>query len=224
MSSLEKSIEAKLSNWRYQDSVQRTDSVGESKKPRKKKGAKRRRPTAGVEPFVHTLPSTEAVVPSSSISAGQSTDDDALSQVLISSSPTQEWSDVPRKLKRRVLSLNNASRRDDNSSRNSKDGDASQASAKGHDLHNGKIANARDFVETHRFEVGALGSSALAKKERKLYQNAQLLRLGCRRPKNLRMPIGMLNGMRKKQREDAKKEKQRLVEEGMLVSSKRRRH
>lgn len=77
------------------------------------------------------------------------------------------------------------------------------------------------FVEQHRFEVGAFGSSGLEKRDKKAYRAAQLLRLGCRAPRKQKMPIAILLGMRKKQQERDQREKESKREEGVLISSKR---
>ena len=77
------------------------------------------------------------------------------------------------------------------------------------------------YVERHRSEVGDLGCSALGKKEKKKYELARLAKLGCKPPKNQRKPIGILVGIRKKEKERAKKQKERMLETGMLVRARR---
>lgn len=86
----------------------------------------------------------------------------------------------------------------------------------------GNEVDAMQFVDKHRREVGRFGSRALGKRDRKRYDTAELVKLGCRRPKNQKMPIGVLEETRKyiKMKEAQKKEMD--LASGMLVRSKRR--
>lgn len=78
------------------------------------------------------------------------------------------------------------------------------------------------FVEQHRREVNWYGSKGLTKKDRKKFEMEERIKLGCRRPKNEKVPIGILQGMRKKEKERAKKQKELDLASGMLIRSKRR--
>lgn len=79
------------------------------------------------------------------------------------------------------------------------------------------------FVEEHRREIGRFGSKALDKKDRRAYEVEDLARLGCRPPKQQKMPIGILQQKRKKEKEQLALKKQADLESGMLVRSRRRK-
>lgn len=81
--------------------------------------------------------------------------------------------------------------------------------------------DASHFVESHRREVGRFGSQSLHRRDRKKYQLAQLIKLGCRKPKGQKMPIGLLQEQRKRDKIRAQKKKQQHVASGMLLRSKR---
>lgn len=82
--------------------------------------------------------------------------------------------------------------------------------------------DAVQFVNTFRREVGQFGSKALDKKRKRAYQTDELVKLGCRPPKNKKMPIGVLQEERRKEKERAAEEKELQLASGMLVRSKRR--
>lgn len=82
--------------------------------------------------------------------------------------------------------------------------------------------DSREMVEAFRREVGVLGSTALGKKDRSNYETAELVRLGCKPPRNQKMPLGLLLAKRKKEKLQAEKDKQHKLETGMLVRSKRK--
>lgn len=79
------------------------------------------------------------------------------------------------------------------------------------------------FVEEHRREIGRFGSKALDKNDRRAYEAEDLARLGCRPPKRQKMPIGILQQKRKKEKEQLARKKQTDLESGMLVRSRRRK-
>lgn len=81
---------------------------------------------------------------------------------------------------------------------------------------------ATEYVDKYRREVGRFGSQALQKRDRKSFEAAERLRLGCRAPKNQKMPIATLIAKRKKQKSLAAKKKEMDLAAGMLVRSKRR--
>jgi Domain of unknown function (DUF4602) len=83
------------------------------------------------------------------------------------------------------------------------------------------LLSARGFVEHHKREVSELGASGLSKKARRDFELRQRQALGCRAPKGQRMPLPMVLGIRKKQREREAKEQQQALESGMLIRSKR---
>lgn len=82
--------------------------------------------------------------------------------------------------------------------------------------------DAAQFVDSHRREVSRFGSRALDKRERKSFEAAEMIRLGCRRPKNPKMPIGLLIRKREKQKVRGAKKKEMDLATGMLVRSKRK--
>jgi hypothetical protein len=81
--------------------------------------------------------------------------------------------------------------------------------------------SAHAFVEQHRREVNELGASGLSKKARRDFELRKRQALGCRAPKSQKMPLPMLLGIRKKQREREAKEKKQALASGMLIRSKR---
>lgn len=83
--------------------------------------------------------------------------------------------------------------------------------------------DARQFVEQHRSEIGQFGSRGLHKRDRKQYETAHLVKLGCRRPKNQKMPIGVLVKKRRYQNIREQKKKDMDIATGMLVRTKRKR-
>lgn len=86
-----------------------------------------------------------------------------------------------------------------------------------------KAANVAQFVDDHRREIGRFGSKALLKKDRRAYEIEELTKLGCRPPKSQKMPIGLLQEKRKKEKEQLARKKQMDLESGMLIRSKRKR-
>jgi hypothetical protein len=84
-----------------------------------------------------------------------------------------------------------------------------------------KEVSAHAFVEQHRREVNELGASGLSKKARRDFELRKRQALGCRAPKSQKMPLPMLLGIRKKQREREAKEKEQAIASGMLIRSKR---
>lgn len=89
---------------------------------------------------------------------------------------------------------------------------------------NGKdvSADAAEIVEKYRREVGRFGSRALHKSDRKKYETSQLQKLGCRKPKNEKMPIGILTKKRKYQKIRERKKKEMDTATGMLVRAGRK--
>lgn len=83
------------------------------------------------------------------------------------------------------------------------------------------IANIKQFVDSHRREVGRFGATALDKKNKRAFETAELVKLGCRPPKNQKMPIGLLQARRKKEKERAAEQKELDIASGMLIRSKR---
>jgi hypothetical protein len=83
------------------------------------------------------------------------------------------------------------------------------------------VLSARGFVEHHKREVSELGASGLSKKARRDFELRKRQDLGCRAPKGQRMPLPMVLGILKKQREREAKEQQQALESGMLIRSKR---
>lgn len=79
------------------------------------------------------------------------------------------------------------------------------------------------FVNVHRSEIGNFGASGLDKKTAKDYEVENLVKLGCRRPKNPKMPLWMLQRQRQKEKERATKKKEVDIVSGMLTRSKRRK-
>lgn len=82
--------------------------------------------------------------------------------------------------------------------------------------------DAFQFVEEFRREVGQFGAQGLAKKDKQSYEMAQLIKLGCRPPKNEKIPIGMLIEDRKRKKIAEAKKKEMDIATGMLVRSKRK--
>lgn len=88
---------------------------------------------------------------------------------------------------------------------------------------NAQELDAAEFVDSHRREIGRFGSQALHKYDRKSFEKAERIRLGCRQPKNQKVPIGLLITKRRKQNIKAAKKKEMDLATGMLVRSKRRK-
>lgn len=86
----------------------------------------------------------------------------------------------------------------------------------------GNEFDAIEYVESYRREVGRFGSQGLHKRDRKQYETAQLVSLGCRKPKNQKMPIGVLVKKREYQKTREERKKAMDLATGMLVRSKRR--
>lgn len=82
--------------------------------------------------------------------------------------------------------------------------------------------SATAYVEQHRREVGELGASALSKRNKKEYEARKRLEQGCKVLKQQKMPLPMLLGVRKKQRQRDLKAKELALASGMLIRSKRR--
>lgn len=80
-----------------------------------------------------------------------------------------------------------------------------------------------DYVDTHRREVGRFGSQGLDKRDKRAYQTAQLVKLGCKPPKNPKMPIGLLQRVRQRQSQRQQEKKEMDIATGMLVRSRRKR-
>lgn len=78
------------------------------------------------------------------------------------------------------------------------------------------------FVDDHRREIGRFGANALTKKVAQEYETAELVKLGCRPLKSPKMPIGLLQEKRKKEKERAAKQRELDFASGMLIRSKRR--
>ena len=81
----------------------------------------------------------------------------------------------------------------------------------------------QQYVERHRGIIGKLGAAGLNKRERRAYETAQLVKLGCRKPKNQKMPISMLANQRRNEKKRAKQKKELDLVTGMLVRVKRKR-
>lgn len=126
---------------------------------------------------------------------------ESLSETLLK--PREEWAEAPR-----IAELPIGKKR----VRGNKEGPEEKESL-----------SAAAFVEQHRFEVGKLGARALEKRERKAYEAAMLLRLGCRPPRNQKMPIGLLIEQRSKEKARALEDREKKREEGVLISSKRKK-
>lgn len=97
-----------------------------------------------------------------------------------------------------------------------------QSAPTGTQLSEAPKVDAAQFVDSHRREVGRFGSRALDKRERKSFDAAELIRLGCRPPKNNKIPIGLLIRKRQKQKVREAKKKEMDLATGMLVRSKRK--
>lgn len=217
MDALEEEVSGRLLEWRSKDekSLSVSNTTAKGGKVKKRRRRKRER-TESSQPSKPT--SVENVrLPQPKASPDEV--DAVLERALIKPSASSQWSDFSA-----------SSRAEKDLGRVTK----SRAGAGGRrgGRRNGKNGNfakekeeesALRFVEQHRFEVGAFGSSGLDKRDKKAYRASQLLRLGCRAPRKQKMPIAILLGMRKKQKERDQKEKEKKREEGVLISSKRKK-
>lgn len=102
--------------------------------------------------------------------------------------------------------------------RNAEDGGARKSNSNKND-----DDDVADYVDTHRREVGRFGSEGLEKRDKRSYQTAQLVKLGCKPPKNPKMPIGLLQRVRQRQRDRDQEKKEMDRATGMLVRSRRKR-
>lgn len=82
--------------------------------------------------------------------------------------------------------------------------------------------DAMEFVDAHRREIGRFGSKALDKRNKRAYEIEDLVKLGCRHPIKQKMPIGLLQHKRKKEKDRLAHEKEMNLASGMLIRSKRR--
>lgn len=78
------------------------------------------------------------------------------------------------------------------------------------------------FVEKFRREVGEVGAAALGKKDKKMFEARRRAELGMKEVKPQTMPLPMLVGVRKKQKERETKAKELALASGMLIKSKRK--
>lgn len=204
MDSLESQLEAKLQKWRSDDGTEKSREQRKRKpKTVRKRAKKAPKPQA---------PPQEPVAPQPklpNVAVSEEKMKESLSKTLLTARPSIKWADP---LRARTLERGISKKRRNQNPSNVH----ARSAAEGEDA-----VNAATFVERHRFEVGALGSAALQKRQRKAYEAATLLRLGCRAPRNQKMPIGMLVGIRKKKKERDVKEREKKREEGVLISSKR---
>ena len=84
-----------------------------------------------------------------------------------------------------------------------------------------KIKSIETYVDKHRREVGQYGAQGLHKRDKQKFRQAELLKLGCRKPKAQKMPVATLIRKRQIQKfRDAKKKEMDLAT-GMLVRSRR---
>ena len=71
-----------------------------------------------------------------------------------------------------------------------------------------------------RTTTPSTGATALTGKEKKEYEIKKIMRLGGKAPKNIKTPIKILQGMRKKESERAEKKKQEAIQTGMHMKKK----
>jgi len=64
-------------------------------------------------------------------------------------------------------------------------------------------------------DILRFGASQMNAKDRRKWQTQQMVDLGARGPKNSKMPISMLNGMRSKQKQRAQRKKDYDIASGM---------
>ena len=83
--------------------------------------------------------------------------------------------------------------------------------------------NAAQLVERYRHEVGALGAAGLQKRERRAYDDTVLDRLGFCKAPNQKMPLTLLERVRRKEKEQLEKDKAERREQGLLISTKRKK-
>lgn len=88
---------------------------------------------------------------------------------------------------------------------------------------NTNLVDAVQFVESHRREVNHFGATALHKRDRKAFETTERVRLGCRPPKPQKMPIGLLQAMRRNQKAREENQRQLDIASGMLIRCKRRK-
>lgn len=86
---------------------------------------------------------------------------------------------------------------------------------------NDDAEDAASFVDEYRREIGRFGASGLDKSARREFELADMQKLGCRKPKNERVPIGILQRRRRNDRESAREKRESDLASGMLVRSKR---
>eukprot|EP00171_Calliarthron_tuberculosum_P003435 IDg3435t1 len=206
MDVIESQLQAKLQNWRSDGG--QTEKHHERRKPKSKAVRKR-----SIKPTRSPVRPAPAATPSHLPNVVVSEDKmkECLSKTLLTVRPSTKWASPSRE---RTAELGIVKKRKKKQSTNTRTRDASTRE---------DPVNAAAYVERHRFEVGALGSAALQKRQRKAYESATLLRLGCRAPKNQKLPIGTLVGMRKKKKERHVKEREKKREEGLYTQERRER-
>ncbi len=216
---LEADLTDKLFDWRSRDA--KYSSVPESAPKATRDDRKRRKRKRAKLAESNSVANVPAPVPNTKPSPEQV--EGVLARALVKTRTDSQWSDLSQGARSRkdLGIVKRRAKASVASKRNNALGHG-RSRGRGTDMSQNGV-NAARFVEEHRFEVGALGSSGLNKRQKKAYQAAQLLRLGCRAPRNQKMPIAMLIGMRRKQKEREEKEKQKKLEEGVLISSKRKK-
>lgn len=85
-----------------------------------------------------------------------------------------------------------------------------------------EYTDAAQLVERHRYEVGALGAAGLRKRDKRAYDEATLKQLGFRDARRPKMPLTILEGRRRAEKERKIQEREKKREEGVLLKSKRK--
>ncbi len=202
----ETELEAKLGDWRTKEEVTYS-TPSTPKKLRKRK--KRDRPSLPKNESYSSPASAplgtelaQQILPDTSVSP--EVESAALSRTLLQSRVEDKWKPMPGVSVRAKSGI--AKKR--------------RSSSRRADTRTEK--NAAQLVERFRHEVGALGAAGLQKRERKAYDEAVLDRLGFRRPKNQKMPLTLLEEQRRKEKLRLQQEKEKKLEEGVLLSAKRK--
>lgn len=97
--------------------------------------------------------------------------------------------------------------------------DSSKSQKDGNDEE--KMKSIETYVDKHRREVGQYGAQGLHKHDKQKFRQAELLKLGCRKPKSQKMPIATLIRKRQIQKFRDTKKKEMDLATGMLVRSRR---
>lgn len=204
---LEAQLEARLGDWRSEEKKESTVK----RVPKKLKKRKRRiNPSTTSkdvtsEPTTSTLPDdskeSQIIVPDTSVPP--EVESAALSRTLLRSRGGQKWNSISGKGLRKPTGIVKKQR-------------------KTKPVEPKKEVNAAQFVERFRHEVGALGAGGLQKRQRKAYDEALLTRLGFREPRRQKIPLTILEGMRRAEKKRQEKEKEKKREEGVLLSVKKK--